>query len=290
MPPTLKSQALDRAAAFANACFGPREGDAFGILMYHRVAEHVDGVKSPTWNARPRRLEEQLGGLLALGWQAWPLKQVLGCLARELPIPRKTFVVTFDDGYANNWLNAYPILQRLRVPATLFLATAYLDSPWPFPSDDWAAAGQPSVPSESWRPLTRAECRQLAASGLVELGAHTHTHGDFRGRPAALLTDLEQNLAVLKDEFGVHEPTFSLPYGSKSDGFASAELASAAREAGVTCCLTTEGTIVRHGDSPFDWGRFAVRNEDTAATLAGRLSGWWETVRRVGRRKRDLGF
>ena len=72
----------------------------------------------------PRRFEEQLAGLLRRGCQAWPLRQVLQCLERELPIPRKTFVVTFDDGYANNLIHAYPILTKLHVPATVFVAGA----------------------------------------------------------------------------------------------------------------------------------------------------------------------
>jgi peptidoglycan/xylan/chitin deacetylase (PgdA/CDA1 family) len=280
---TFKDRSLNGMAAMLNDCLGPRERQAFGILMYHRVCNPVAGQPAPTWNTPPQVLEQQLHGLLARGWQAWPLRQVVNCLARDLPVPRKTFVVTFDDGYANNLIHAYPILSRLRVPATVFLATAYLDSEQPFPSDDWQAAGQPGVTSETWRPLTTDECYQLTASELVELGAHTHTHADFRGRIEAFRRDLDENLRVLREQFGIDEPSFALPYGTKCDGFASAELASAARAAGMQCCLTTEADLVRTSDSPFDWGRFAVEPEDTARTLAGRLSGWHNILRRLGR-------
>lgn len=276
----LKERASVRMASILNGLLGPREKRAFGILMYHRVANPPPGRPKPTWNVPPRRFEQQLVGLLSRGWRAWPLRQVLECMQRDLPIPRKTFVVTFDDGYANNLIQAYPILTQLSVPATVFLATAYLDSNRPFPSDDWPAAGLPGVPSETWRPLTSEECVRLTANGLVDLGAHTHTHADFRGRPEALIANLQQNLAVLQEQFGVEHPAFAFPYGTKSDGFASAELASAAREAGVTCGLTTEARIVRPDDSPFDWGRFAAEDHDTARTLAARLGGWQEAVRR----------
>src|SRR5206468_1016174 len=114
---------------------------------------------------------------------------------------------------------------------------------------------------------------------LVELGAHTHTHADFRGRPEAMRADLELNLRLLRGRFGVERPAFSLPYGTKRDGFASAELASAARESGVACSLTTEATIIRPTDSPFDWGRIAAEEHDTARTLAARLGGWQEMLR-----------
>jgi hypothetical protein len=119
----------------------------------------------------------------------------------------------------------------------------------------------------------------MLASGLIDIGAHTHTHADFRGRPNEMVADLETNLAVLRDTFGIVRPTFSLPYGTKCDGFASGELASAARSMGVSCSLTTEATIVRPADSPFDWGRIPVEEHDTARTLAARLGGWQEALR-----------
>jgi len=119
----------------------------------------------------------------------------------------------------------------------------------------------------------------MLASGLIELGAHTHTHGDFRDKPGEMLTDLERNLAVLREHFGVVRPAFSLPYGTKRDGFASSELAGVARAADVICSLTTEATIVRAGDNPFDWGRIPAEEHDTARTLAARLGGWQEALR-----------
>jgi peptidoglycan/xylan/chitin deacetylase (PgdA/CDA1 family) len=279
----LKERAVVAFAALLNDLLGPREERAFGILMYHRVATPPPNWPKPTWNVPPWRFERQLQGLLSRGWRAWPLSQVIECLQRDLPIPRKTFVITFDDGYVNVLTQAYPILTRLAIPATVFLATAYIGSNKPFPSDDWSVAGQPGVPSEIWRPLTTEECRRLAGNGLIELGAHTHTHADFRGRPNEFAEDLKQNVTILRGWFHVERPAFALPYGTKSDGFASEELARCAREAGLLCCLTTEGTIVRPGDSPFDWGRLAAEEHDTARTLAARLGGWQEALRGLKR-------
>jgi hypothetical protein len=171
----LAQHGLAWASALASDLLGPREPDAFGILMYHRIANPVPGYVWPTWNVTPQRFAQQLKGLLSRGWQPWPLREVLSCRARKLPIPRKTFVVTFDDGYANVFRYACPVLSELHVPATVFLATGYLDSEQPFPNDDWPAAGRPGVPRDAWRPLMTDECRRLTANGLVELGAHTPT-------------------------------------------------------------------------------------------------------------------
>ncbi|HUG89368.1 MAG TPA: polysaccharide deacetylase family protein, partial [Planctomycetaceae bacterium] len=179
------------------AGFGPRLREAFGILMYHRIAPVTPGVTAPTWNVAPERFGSQLAGLLSRGYRAWPLRKVLDLHRRRRPIPRNVFVVTFDDGYENVFHHAWPVLRELRVPATVFLATAYLDSGAPFPCDDWSAAGSGGVPASSWRPLTTDQCRAMSADGLVELGTHTHTHADFHGRPRELSGDLRTSLDVL---------------------------------------------------------------------------------------------
>src|SRR5262245_66121714 len=73
-------------ASFFSLLFGPRGKSAFGILMYHRVVDPPPGFPRPTWNVPPAKFEEQLGGLLELGWQALALRQVIECIKRDLPI------------------------------------------------------------------------------------------------------------------------------------------------------------------------------------------------------------
>jgi peptidoglycan/xylan/chitin deacetylase (PgdA/CDA1 family) len=263
--------------------------------MYHRISPHYQRATAPTWNVNPQRFREQITGLLDQGFEAWPLRKILAHHQRNEAIPRNVFAITFDDGYENNYRFAFPILQKLQVPATIFLATAYLDSPSAFPSDDWAAAGSLTVPTTSWRPLTTEQCREMQSSGLIELAAHTHTHADFRNRPDALQQDLEQCLSVLHEKFGLTDATFAFPYGTKSTGFAGPTLAAAARAAGMICALTTESDLVTPESNPFDWGRFTAYEFDTAATLAAKLNGWysllndsWKTLKGQGAQRDKL--
>jgi len=279
----LKHWLVVRAPLPMTQCSGPRLSRAFGILVYHRVAPHVRGAPRPTWNVTPRQLRSQLGGLLSRGYVAWPLRKVLEAHRQGNPIPRCVFVVTFDDGYANNYQFALPILKQLNVPATIFLATGYLDSKLPFPFDDWEGAGKASVDSRLWRPLTSEQCDKLLGSSLIELGAHTHTHCDFRRHPDHLTEDLGQCVDVLSRRFGVTQPTFAFPYGRRDLGFSSPPLSNAARAAGVCCALTTEQELVTPASDPFDWGRFTAASVDNAATLAAKLDGWYSWLRETGR-------
>jgi peptidoglycan/xylan/chitin deacetylase (PgdA/CDA1 family) len=282
-PLSLRQRALAVGARACSDLLGPCGHAGFGVLMYHRITDPIAGFDPPTWNVRPKRFRQQLTGLLARGFHPWPLRKVLDWHAAGKVIPRQAFVVTFDDVYQNVYVNAFPILRELNIPATLFLATAYLDSPDPFPSDDWSAAGLPEVPAAAWRPITTAECRVMRTSGLIELGAHTHTHADFRGKPDLLLADLYDCQRELRQRFNVEQASFAFPYGTKTDGFASAELAAAVRHAGLRCALTTEPQLVRPGSDAFDWGRFGAEDDDTAGSLAAKLSGWHSRLRRWGK-------
>ncbi|MEN6452309.1 MAG: glycosyltransferase [Thermoguttaceae bacterium] len=250
----------------------------FGILMYHRVAPGIEGVEPPTWNTTPGSFRRQLGGLLARGWHAWPLARALAHRRVGEPIPRRTFVVTFDDGYDNVHQNAWPILRELSVPATVFVTTSCLDGDRPFTCDDWTAAGSPRVPVSAWRPLTTAHCAEMLDSGLVEIGSHTHTHADLREQPGLLGLELAQSVDLLRDRFGLKEIPFAFPFGHTGP-----EMKAIARESGVNCALTAEAEPVVPGSDPFAWGRFAVRRYDTAATLAVKLGGWYSTARNAWR-------
>jgi peptidoglycan/xylan/chitin deacetylase (PgdA/CDA1 family) len=272
-----------RAAAVAGRCLGPCGGEAVGILMYHRVAPATPGVPTPTWNVTPETFRRQMEGLLARGYEPWSLHQLLeqgqaGGLvsgnSQEKTPSRRAFVVTFDDGYECVHCQAWPVLRQLGIPATVFLATAYLDADEPFPFDDWALAHRQAVPAESYRPLRSDQCAEMLADGLMELGAHTHTHADFRGRPEDFHDDLLASLKILRGRFGIADATFAFPFG-----FAEPALTAAAREAGARCSLTTQAELVLPGGDPFHWGRLTAEASDTAATLAGKLDGWYSLAR-----------
>ena len=281
--PDLKERLLLSSATILNTLFGCRGRDRFGVLMYHRVTERVPGVPEPTWNVEPRRFQEQLAGLLTRGYEPWPLRELIGNHTLGERIPRHAFAITFDDGYECVYRHAWPILQRLQIPATIFLSTAYLDSEQPFPCDDWHASGDAAVPPGSWRPLTTAQCLEMQESGLIELGAHTHTHADFRGRPEDLRQDLRQNLQELRDRFGIQDAPFAFPFGMVKEGFAGGGFSQVAKEVGMLCSLSTEPELIARSASPFSWGRFPAEQHDTAATLAAKLGGWACAVRGITR-------
>jgi peptidoglycan/xylan/chitin deacetylase (PgdA/CDA1 family) len=264
-----------QASIGLNLLFGSRAEDSFGILMYHRVFPVSEGRGAPTWNVTPDRFERQLRSLLERGYRFWPLQRLVSAAREGARIPARVAALTFDDGYGNVYGFAYPVLQALGVPATVFVASAFIGGSEPFPFDDWEGAGSPSAPLDSWRPLTWAECRKMEESGLIEIGTHSHTHRDFRGRPGELLEDLSASLEAIRRILGPGPRTFAFPFGNTRLGFADRSLQDAARASGVVCALNSEIGLNDARRSPFEWRRLEVVEHDLGASLEAKLEGWY---------------
>ncbi len=138
----------------------------------------------------------------------------------------------------------YRFLAELQIPATIFLATAFIGSDRPFPFDNWVATTDYESDQEAWRPLNIEECHRMLDSGWIQFGCHTHTHQDFRNAPEALEKDLELSVAFLHREFGIESPTFAFPYGTPDEGFSDSELAAVAKKVGCSCALQVGNSLI----------------------------------------------
>lgn len=95
------------------------------ILFYHSVSENVDYRIDPTIVVHPARFEQQLR-YLSTRMHVISLADLVNALRSRQAIPPHSAVITFDDGYRDNFTIATPLLQRYNLPATFFLATGYI--------------------------------------------------------------------------------------------------------------------------------------------------------------------
>ncbi len=262
-------------AVALNASVSRRRPEPAGILVYHRTVPLPPGLPEPTYNVPPDRMREQLVGLQRCGYRFVALDEALTRWERGKGLPDNTVVLTFDDVFESVYSHAWPILQELSIPATLFLSTAYLDSSEPFPFDPWGKAHKNTAPAGLYRPIRVEQVEEMRATGLVEIGAHTHTHGDFRSEPNRFEADLCTCTQCLARRFGIRHAMFAYPFGRIDHGTAAGPLETAARRIGVRCALTTAPLPIDPQADPFAWGRVNVYRWDTARTIRAKLSGWY---------------
>ena len=112
-----------RGNLLVRALCGLAPGPALSVLIYHRVLERFDPLRpgEPT----SAQFESRMCWLKA-NFDIVPLAEGVAGL-RKRSLPRRALAITFDDGYRDNHNIALPILVRLGVPATFFVATGYLD-------------------------------------------------------------------------------------------------------------------------------------------------------------------
>jgi peptidoglycan/xylan/chitin deacetylase (PgdA/CDA1 family) len=163
------------------------------VLIYHRVGA-TTGVEVDL----PASMFEAQMAWLAENRRVIPLDEALEALGRPAPDGPDPVVVTFDDGTADFVDVALPIIDRHRVPVTLYLATAFVDEGRYFPDDG--------------RPASWAGLREAVSTGLVTVGSHTHSHTLLDRLPEAEVDDeLDRSIDRIATELAVAPRHFAYP-------------------------------------------------------------------------------
>jgi peptidoglycan/xylan/chitin deacetylase (PgdA/CDA1 family) len=126
-----KSSAFDRFVKLLENADGQQPG-FLRVLTYHRIDEPIrrPWLDPGLISASPKDFDEQMA-YLATCCQMVSVSDVLGALKsrNKKDLPPRAVLVTFDDGYSDFEEQAWPILRRYKIPATLFVPTAYPDHP-----------------------------------------------------------------------------------------------------------------------------------------------------------------
>jgi peptidoglycan/xylan/chitin deacetylase (PgdA/CDA1 family) len=206
------------------------------ILMYHSVAQDDEArFIEPQNRIAPRLFERQMA-FLAAERRVVPLAELVEAIGRGESPSAGTVCITFDDGYRDNLTVAAPILDKYRLPATLFLATGYVERAENQWSDTLHRVIDRSLHARmlaashgermrvldefkgSQKPprlmLDWDEARRLVRRyPRFEIGGHTRDHLDLTRHPGEAPAQIEGCAADLRRELGVEPRHFSYPYG-----------------------------------------------------------------------------
>jgi peptidoglycan/xylan/chitin deacetylase (PgdA/CDA1 family) len=198
------------------------------ILMYHLITPHPQGTRYRGLRVTPEMFERQLAWLRKQEFHFATMSELLAG-----PVPPRTVVLTFDDGYADNFTAAHPLLVKYGAKATLYLVAVRDDK------SDWSArkkAHHDSGELVREPKLTDSQVREMLAGGVWELGAHTLTHPCLPSlTPEERQTEIAGSRQRLRETFGVPVESFAYTFGI----WGSRDRAAVC-EAGFTTAVTTD--------------------------------------------------
>jgi len=208
---------------------GARRSNTLRVLMYHKITDtrlNSIAVSVASFAEQQRFLHEY--------YTVVSFDQVRRWLLEDKPFPSRAVLLTFDDGYRDNLLNAYPILAQYRHPAVLFVPTSFIGSREALPHDRHLPSMNPTL---SWD-----EIREML--DLFEIGAHGCTHRVLTRIPGKEARDeIVHSKHEIEAHLDVNVRAFSYPKGSIGDF--SPELEEYVRDAGFDLAFTTLPGIVR---------------------------------------------
>jgi len=129
----LKRKILNNAIKFLNVFaldklyVRTQSKHGISILMYHSVSTESDAAFIDPSNSIVEPLFDYQMNYLQQNCNVISLNEMFTLIEKQKKIPARTVVITFDDGYKNNLTTAIPILDKYNLPATIFLATKYID-------------------------------------------------------------------------------------------------------------------------------------------------------------------
>lgn len=223
------------------------------VLMYHYLSTPpADAdIYRHDLSVPPERFAAHLDRLLAEGYTTVNLYQVIDALQRGIPLPDKPVVITFDDGYRDNYENAFPLLKERSMQATIFVVTDFIDEERP-------------------AYLTWEMAREMLVAG-ISIESHGRNHVSLANKSNDYLVwQALGSLETIAYELGVRPRFVSYPAGEYDQ-----RTVDIFRSANYWAGFTTRQGASLDNQRLFELPRIRVRNTTTPDELIRLLSLDW---------------
>jgi peptidoglycan/xylan/chitin deacetylase (PgdA/CDA1 family) len=221
------------------------------ILMYHYIS--VPPAEADVYrrdlSVSPERFREQMAWLQENGYHTVTLYQIHTALTAGVPLPDKPIVLTFDDGYVDNYENAFPILREFGFTGTFFILTDVTDR------------SQPGY-------MTWDMIREMSRAGM-SIEVHGREHVEYTNRDRDwLVFHLLGPAQTIQANLG-YQPRFIAYTAGRYDD----TVISVASEMGYWGGITTIHGRLQSKDALFEMKRIRIRGAWTLPTFAAVVRG-----------------
>ena len=269
-PPLVLAAQGDSFAVSDVGPLGPR-GPLFGspaavrpeldvpILIYHHMSPDLPAdPQLASISVTTSALDDQLGWLAANGYTSVTVAELYNAFYYDLPLPAKPVILVFDDGYAEVYELAFPLLKQHGFGATIATITGAVDHP---------------------TYLTWDQIKEMSDSGL-EFVSHSVTHGNLAAMPREeLQKEIGDSRQALEDKLGRPMQFFVYPYGEpfvNGSDDARRLVLDVLRETGYLGALTTSSgppyISVQKADAPYQLHRIPVSGGEALPRFVAALT------------------
>jgi len=217
------------------------------ILMYHHIGELPPGADAVRRDltVSAASFEAQMGLLSQEGYETISLDDLFAAFEGIRQLPPKPIILTFDDGYKDNFEYAYPILKKYGFTGTFFIITSLVGS------SDY---------------LKWEEAADMAKGGMA-IEAHGHTHDDLTLLSyEGVVQQVVEATTAIRSHLNIVSRFYCYPSGKSNQA-----VVEILRERGYLAAVSTRYGCLQHREDLFQLHRVRIRGSDDLSTFARKL-------------------
>jgi peptidoglycan/xylan/chitin deacetylase (PgdA/CDA1 family) len=228
------------------------------ILVYHSINPKYD------FSIHPKKFERQIK-FIKNHYDTFQLKNIFKNKGKKSKI---NIAISFDDGFEDNFLFAFPILKKYKIPATFFITTAFVKHNKDI-TKNWHCY-------QGLKPLKINQIKKMSQQNM-DFGAHTHTHPILTN---ISLSEAEKEISkskkILEKLLKKSINLFAYPKGQKNTF--NEKIENILKKQGFKiACSTIWGTNNIY-TNPFSLKRILVEPEDSLQDIRAKIEGKWDYI------------
>lgn len=232
------------------------------IIYYHRIAKNMSDAGKHGIFVTEKQFEDHLSYLKRVGYKTITFEQALQI--KKDCTPGKFVIITFDDGYEDNYTLAFPLLKKYEFTAIIFLVAQLEYNSWDEKSSE------PEL-----KMMNQEQISEMMEYG-IEFGSHTLTHADLtKISLEEAKRELIESKKILKVKVGQEIFTFAFPYGNCNE-----TVKQIAKEAGYKFVFATDNAPLGLHEDFFQIRRIGIFPNTTVSGLSRKVKGNY-TFKRV---------
>lgn len=241
------------------------------ILMYHSLLN--DKNLQNDYTISPSAFENDLKYITSNDYTTITVNDLVDYVYSNKPLPKKCIMLTFDDGYYNNYYYAYPLLKKYKCKAVI--------SPIVAVTEKFTETQDISI---TYGHLAVSEIKEMISSGYVEFQNHSYnmhtltprrgvaqkSGESFENYKNTITTDINKAQNFFKNEIGITPNCFVYPFGEKSEA-----TLNIVKELGFVCTMTCTqkmNFVSKNPDSLYELGRCLRKPNEDIETLLKQIS------------------